>query len=178
MVSWQTLGSLKRNMNRLEIRTRIRNVLDELSESNTHWETDRLNRYIEEGKDDIVGQSPSLALPKLWTMDKQHLSNGVYLYDLPTDMCAPIEFFLYYQKANTVPIELEGALIKNTMWTPSTSNPYVVYPYSEGMVRIYPTPTELVTNGFVTHYLRLAVALANDSSIPDIKIKVPYAYTG
>jgi len=155
-------------MNRLEIRTRMRNVLDELSETNTHWESDRLNRYIEEGKDDIVGQSPSLALPKLWATEPQHLSNGVNLYSLPINMCSPIEFFLYGTKANTIPIEMEGALLKNAMYAYSQTDPYVIYPYSEGQVKIYPTPVALVINGFVTHYLRLTVPLTSDSSIPEL----------
>lgn len=157
-------------MNRLEIRTRSRNLLDELSETpgESHWDSDRLDIFIEEGKDDAVGRCPSSTFPKLWSQSKQHLSSGVVEYNLPTNMCYPIEFFVYGKRARPIPLAMESVLSDNPMWTPSQSDPYVIYPYSEGKVKISPAPTTLVINGFITHFLRLTVPLTSDSSIPEL----------
>ncbi|GAG90673.1 unnamed protein product [marine sediment metagenome] len=155
-------------MNLVEILARTRNVLDELVEGESHWTDDRLTRFINEGLVDIAGKLPAPAIPGLWDFDEKHLSNGVSLYDLPSDWCKSVEIFLYGNKAWVLPIQFERALTTNSLYLPSTTYPYVLAPYKQGKVKIFPEPTELVTNGFQHHYLRIPVVISGDNDIPEL----------
>ena len=155
-------------MNLLEILTRTRNVLDELVAGESHWSDDRLKRFINEGLADIAGKLPAPAIPDLWDFDEQNLSIGVSLYNLPSDWCKSVEIYLYGIQATILPIKFERALTLNSLYLPSTTDPYVLAPYKQGKVKVFPEPTELVVDGFQHHYLRIPVVISGDNDIPEL----------
>lgn len=155
-------------MNASEIVALIRKRLDEMVEDNSHWDDPRILAFVNAGLDVITVRLPAPSLPELWDTDTQNLIGNQSLYDMPSGLCKLIDV-----KVNGVPAEVRGidyekVLLNNYLYTPSTTRPYVLYPYYQNKAKVFPEPTALIVNGLVSIFLRLAVRLVNDGDVPEL----------
>ncbi len=155
-------------MTTAEIIALIRKRLDEMVEDNSHWDDPRILAFVNAGLDVIAVRLPAPSLPELWDLDEQNIVGYQSLYDIPANACKLIDV-----QVNGIPAEIRGidyekTLLNNYLYTPSTTRPYVLYPYYQNKAKIFPEPTGLIIDGLKSVFLRLAARLVNDGDIPDL----------
>lgn len=155
-------------MQKSEIRTRIRNVLDEETVDDSHWSDERIDRFMNEGLGDASSRLPPSLLPALADVDTKNLSIDIQLYDMPTGYSRTTGIKLWGEDATIVPLIFESVLSKNTLYLPSTLNSFAIIPYQSNQLKIFPSPVSLVTDGFAHHFIREIAVMVNDSDIPEL----------
>ena len=156
-------------MNLTTLLTECRYLLDELTESGSHWTDTRLTAWINEGLADIAVRLPPALLPKLGTSWTKHLSNGVdeYTFDEEYLQITAIGLnyegnvkFSDYRQAKIIPVTEWNKLDDSVFWIGTETWPYCAV--HGQTVYIDPVPSAASNNGMKIWYVRPPVDLDPD----------------
>jgi len=163
-------------MQKSELITETRHMLDELTESESHWSDTRLTIWLDEGQEDGVTRFPAPLLPKLADTVLKNLSTRVSDYTFDVERIRIDAVLLNYMGepsknsdynvARIVDISFINALNNNILYEPTTSQPYVTI--HGNTLTIYPEPLTAAINGMKIFFIRPPTDLSNDTDVPEI----------
>jgi len=153
-----------------------RYLLDELTESGSHWTDLRGTAWINEGQGDIAVRLPPALLPKLGTSWTKHLSNGVDAYTFDEEYVQISAIGLNYEssvskmgdyrQARLIPISDWNKLDDSVFWEGTKTWPNAAI--HGQTVYIDPIATGASTDGMKIWYIRPPVDMDSGTDEPEV----------
>ena len=160
------------------IRDNVYYNIEDKTDGSGRFPNSNINDFINEGQRVFATLITSEAIPALKEIATADTVDGQQSYALPSDFVRYINLEwksngVKYISCIKLPITERDALTENTLYTPSTTQPYVIVT-NDGLY-LFPTPSSSDSNVGSAYlqldYIRQPATLSNDTDEPEIDLQ-------
>lgn len=146
-----------------DLRTSTRRLLGEEDTSNTHFDDNELNDYLNQA-------TGFLGVQMEWSLQTSIATAviGQALYALPDDFVSLLD--AYFDNGKLIVLEREDLNSINSRWQDASSGtPKIIYKADNAVVGLYPPPDSL-NDGLElqVQYIKVPATLSEDVDVPDV----------